>query len=616
MSYSNYQEKEYTKRFDLQVWRKVLRFAVPYKRQMIYLGLVLIAVAGLDTALPYMTMQAIDRFVVPQSLEGIEGFLLIYFLIVLVQAVNVWLFIAIAGKIDMGMCYDIRRKGFARLQELSFSYFDRTPVGWIMSRMTSDSERLSDTIAWGLVDMVWGLAMMLSISGIMLYLNWKLALLVLAVVPLLVWISGRFQVLILKSYREVRKTNSRITGAFNEGITGVKTTKTLVREEANLAEFRGLTGTMFQASFRAAVQSALYLPLVLVLGSIGAGLALSFGGNGVVGGTITYGLLVAFIAYTERFFEPVREVARIFAELQNAQASAERILTLLETEPEIIDRVEDVRLLPVPGFHDGILAGSTGGNGKQIRGQVEFLGVSFTYGNGRPVLSDLNLCVDAGETIALVGQTGGGKTTIVNLACRFYEPTAGVILIDGVDYTLRSQHWLQSNLGVVLQTPHLFSGTIRENIRYGRLEASDEAVEEAAWRVYAHKFIRNLPQVYDTQVGEGGGLLSTGQKQLISFARAILADPSIFIMDEATSSVDTETEMLVQKAIERILAGRTSFVIAHRLSTIRSADRILVIEGGGVVEMGNHEELIEMRGRYFDLHTRQFRTKRVVETLG
>jgi ATP-binding cassette subfamily B protein len=478
-----------------------------------------------------------------------------------------------------------------------------------MARMVSDTERLAETVAWGLVDMVWGVSMMSVIIGVMLYLNWWLALIVLSVVPALVWVSAFFQKRILKSYREVRRTNSRITGAFNEGIMGARTTKTLVREKANLRQFSGLSGKMYRSSFMAAVQSALYLPLVLLLGSVGAGLGIWFGGSGVIAGVVTYGTLVAFIAYVERFFEPVREVARIFAELQSAQAAAERIFDLLSTEPEIVDS-EAVRQLMASVSDD-----SPDSIFPEIEGAVTFEQIGFAYKDGTRVLTGFNLEVAPGETIALVGATGGGKSTIANLVCRFYEPSGGRVLIDGVDYRERSLHWLQSNLGVVLQTPQLFSGSIRDNIAYGRLDASDEEVEAAARLVRAWGFISAMEKGMDSPVGEGGGLLSTGQKQLISFARAVLANPRIFVMDEATSSVDTETEMLIQEALEHLLAGRTSFVIAHRLSTIRNADRILVVEDGCITEAGNHDVLMELKGRYFDLYTRRFERDRVDKIL-
>ncbi len=593
------EEQEYQKRFDWGLWRRLLRFLKPYRKYLAILGVTVTVLAGIDTIFPLMTKYAVDSFIVPGSLDGLWRFGLIYGILVVVQACVVWSFIAMAGKVDMGLCYDIRRKGFERLQELSFSYYDRTQVGWLMARMTSDISRLSDTIAWGVVDMVWGFTMMLAMAGVMFVLNWKLAVITLVVVPVLAIISLFFQKVILRNYRKVRKMNSRITGGFNEGIMGARTTKTLVREGENLREFGLLTHKMFSSSVRAAILSSLYLPIVLVLGSIGTALALWYGGNGVVMGVISYGTLLAFISYTVQFFEPVRELARIFAEFQSAQASAERTLSMIDTEPEIQD--DDT---VVASYGDMYHPKKDGWPG--MAGNITFEHVSFAYNGGEKVLWDFNLDVKAGETIALVGETGSGKSTIVNLACRFYEPTEGRILIDGVDYRKRSMLWLHSNLGYVLQTPHLFSGTVEENIRYGKLEATDEEIEKASKLVNAHGFIEKLENGYQTEVGEGGGRLSTGEKQLISFARAILANPRLFVLDEATSSIDTETERMIQDAIEKVLEGRTSFIIAHRLSTISSADRILVIKDGSVIEEGNHEELLEQGGYYYRLYTNQF----------
>ncbi|MBN1755326.1 ABC transporter ATP-binding protein [bacterium] len=603
-----FDEKEYIKKFDWGLWRRLLRFTKPYKKYIAVLVILMIGLAGIDVIFPLMTKYAIDHFIVPGTTLGVPRFALVYALLVVIQAFNVWFFISIAGKIDMGICYDIRKKGFHHLQELSLSYYDRTAVGWLMARMTSDASRLGDIIAWGLVDMVWGSVMMLGITVVMLFMNWKLALITFTVIPFLVVISLYFQRKILGSYRKVRKTNSRITGAFNEGIMGARTTKTLVRESENLAEFRELTGKMFNHSVKAAVFSSLYLPIVLTLGSIGTGLALWFGGKGAMMQVISYGTLVAFLSYTVQFFEPLREVARIFAELQNAQASAERIMSMIEELPEIKDSPE-----VISRFGDSLHPRKE--NWPSITGKIEFRKVFFTYSNGDNVLNDFNLLVNPGETIALVGETGSGKSTIVNLACRFYQPTEGQILIDGVDYRECSLHWLQSNLGYVLQSPHLFSGTIRDNIAYGRLEASEEEITKAARLVNAHNFIRTLEKGYDTQVGEGGGRLSTGEKQLISFARAILADPRIFVLDEATSSVDTESEMMIQAAIHEVLEGRTSFIIAHRLSTIREADRILVISRGKIIEEGSHNELLKNKGYYHRLYTKQFMEEQEVQLL-
>jgi len=576
-----------------------LRFAGNFKRHIIALGFVMILVAIIDAVFPMMNKIAIDRFIVPRSTEGLGGFLVIYGVLVVVQAANVFALISLAGRVEIGLVHDLRNVGFRRLQELSFSYYDRTPVGWIMARMTSDAQRLGDTVSWGLVDIAWGGAMMIAISAFMLSMNVTLGLVVLAVMPPLVLVSLYFQKKILRSNREVRKTNSKISGAYNEGIMGAKTTKALVQEERNLADFEKLTSRMRETSIRTAIFSGLYLPIVLTLGSIGTGLALWSGGSGVLAGTITYGTLVAFVGYTVQFFEPVRELARVITELQAAQASAERLMSLIESEPEIQDAQEVVER-----YGDSFMPRRE--NWEKAHGRVEFRNIGFRYKEGERVLENFNLVVEPGQTIALVGETGSGKSTIVNLACRFYEPTEGQILIDGRDYRERSILWHESHLGYVLQQPHLFSGSIKENIRYGRLSATDEEIEGAARLVNAHEFINRMEKRYDSEVGEGGNLLSTGQKQLISFARAIIADPVFFVFDEATSSVDTETEKLIQDAVQVVLTGRTSFIIAHRLSTIRRADRILVIEGGKVIEDGSHYELLEERGKYYRLYTNQF----------
>jgi ATP-binding cassette subfamily B protein len=602
------QEQEYSKRFDFNLWIRLLKYTVPYKKLMIGLGFVMICVAGIDVIFPLMTKYAIDHFAVTGTLNGLKYFAMGYAALAVVQAINVYFLISIAGKIDMGICYDIRRHGFKRLQELSFSYYDKTPVGWLMARMTSDTARLSDTIAWGLVDFVWGLTMMIGIACVMLVINWKLALLSLSVMPIVAILSIFFQEKMLKVYRKVRKTNSKITGSFNEGISGAKTTKTLVREEKNLDEFKVITKDMYSSSVQAAIFSAIYLPLVLTLGSIGTAIALWYGGKGVLLQTLSYGTLVLFIQYTIQFFEPVRELARIFAELQSAQASAERIFSMIETEPEIVD--SEAVIEKYGDSFSGIRE-----SWPHIEGNITFNNVSFSYKNGEKVLENFSLDVKAGETIALVGETGSGKSTIVNLACRFYEPTEGQVLIDGVDYTQMPIAWLQSNLGYVLQTPHLFSGTIKDNIKYGKLNATDNEIIKAAKMVNAHDFISKLENAYDNEVGEGGNRLSTGEKQLISFARAILANPRIFVLDEATSSIDTETEHIIQDAIQTVLEGRTSFIIAHRLSTIRSADRILVIRDGEVTEQGSHKQLMKQKGYYYRLYTNQFMEEQELQIL-
>lgn len=595
-----FQEEEYQKRIDINLWKRLFKYTGPYRREMSFMAVSLIGLGAVDAIYPLLMRYAVDHFILPGNTRGLGAFAAIYAVLAVIQTLNVFGFINFAGKIENGICYDVRKEGFHRLQELSLSYYDKTPVGWILARLTSDTTRLGETIAWGMVDILWGFAVMFIIAGTMAVLNLRLAAVVLSVVPVLAIISVYFQKRILELYRFVRKTNSRITGAFSEGILGARTTKTLGREEKNLEDYKILTGNMFSSSVKVAVISSVYLPIVMTLGSVGTGLALWLGGKGVTEGTISYGTLVAFISYTVQFFEPVRELARVFAEFQSAQASAERVMSLINTPPEISDSEAVAQQ-----YGDFFIPKKE--NWPAIEGRVSFKEVYFSYKDGEEVLVNFNLDVKPGETIALVGDTGSGKSTIVNLACRFYEPQSGQVLIDGADYRERSQLWLQSHLGYVLQSPHLFSGTIKDNIRYGRLEASEDEVIRAATLVNAHDFIMRLEDGYETQVGEGGGRLSTGEKQLISFARALLADPRILVLDEATSSIDTETEQKIQLAIREVLKGRTSFIVAHRLSTIRTAHRILVIDKGKILEEGNHRELMKRKGYYYELYTNQFR---------
>lgn len=593
------EEMDHNEKINFSFWKNFLIYAKPYKKYFLFLALVMIGVAIIDAIFPLMNKKAIDSFVVNKTTVGLNSFAIKYGILVLIQAINVWFFIAIAGKIEVKMAYSIRKIGFEKLQVLPLSYYDNKAVGWLMARMTSDINRLSETISWGLVDFVWGITMMLSITIVMFSLNTKLALITLSVIPPLAIISVYFQEKILMAYRKVRKINSRITGAFNEDISGAKTTKTLVREEKNLSEFTELTSEMKDSSIRAVCISSLYLPIVLLLGSIGTALALNFGGKAVILKAISYGTLVAFINYTIQFFEPIRELAAIFAELQSAQASAERVFSLINEDLEIEDTIEVIN--QYGDFFNPKIE-----NWPEIKGEVEFKNISFSYKDDEKILEDFNLHVSPGETIALVGETGSGKSTIVNLLCRFYEPNSGEILIDGVDYRKRPQVWLHENLGYVLQSPHLFSGTIMDNIKYGNLEANEFDIIRASKLVNAHDFIIKLENGYDTEVGEGGSLLSTGQKQLISFARAVLRDPRIFVLDEATSSIDTETEKIIQDTIQKVLKGRTSFIIAHRLSTISNADKILVIKKGKIIESGNHSELLSKKGYYYRLYTNQF----------
>ena len=609
----SFQEEDYTKRFDASLWIKLLKIAKPFHKNLWCIVLMMAVSAMIDVALPMMNAYAIDHFIAGHVSDGLVLFSALYVLLLGIQVGTIYGFIRQSGYVETGVCYLIRKLGFRKLQELPFSYYDRMPVGYLMSRLTNDTQRLGDTVGWSLVDLCWGAVFLVACSVQMFALNWRLSLVVLLVLPPLAVISWKFQKGILNAYRQVRKRNSQITAGFNEGINGAKTTKTLVRENMNVEEFNEVAGQMRDASVRAATLSALFLPIVVSLGSLATAYVLWQGGNEVLASAVaetgmTIGTLQVFVNYTVQFFQPVRDIARIFAEMQSSQAAAERVISLLETEPDIVDTPE-VEAAFGDNFHP------KKENWPELIGDIDFEDVTFRYKDGEKVLEHFNLHVEHGQTVALVGETGSGKSTIVNLICRFYEPTEGRILIDGADYRTRSQLWLQSNLGYVLQSPHLFSGTVADNIRYGRPDATDEEVRRAARMVGAEEFILKMQDGFNAKVGEGGNRLSTGQKQLISFARAILTNPSIFVLDEATSSVDTETEQLIQQAIQTVLSGRTSFIIAHRLSTIRSADRILVIHDGKIIEDGTHRQLIARQGYYYQLYTNQFQEEQGMDIL-
>ena len=474
------------------------------------------------------------------------------------------------------------------------------PVGYLLSRVMSDTSRIASMVAWNLTDILWAMFYVLGTFAAMLLLNWKLALVVIVIVPVIAVLTGYFQNRILHWNRRVRKLNSRITGAFNEGITGAKTSKTLGIEEQNTASFRALTKEMHDCGIRAARLNAVYIPLVLFCSTAAVAIVLLRGGYMVQEQVLQIATLSAFTTYAVGIFEPIQMTAANIAEFISLQASIERVTGLLDEKPQIADTPEVIARYG-DAFHP------KRENWEPLRGDIEFRDVTFRYPDGgEDVLSHFSLKIPAGTTVAIVGETGAGKSTLVNLACRFFEPTSGQILIDGRDYRERSQLWLHSNIGYVLQNPHLFSGTIRENIRYGRLDATDAEVEAAARTVSADQVAAKLEKGWDSDVGEGGDRLSTGEKQLISFARAVLADPRIFVLDEATSSIDTQTEQLIQNAIDHLLRDRTSFLIAHRLSTIRKADLILVVRDGRIVEQGRHLELLQKGGYYHDLYTRQF----------
>ena len=613
MSQQSEQEEDvFTGKIDFALWRRILKFAVPYKRQIITLICLAATVAGCDVMLPLLTGKIIDAVKRQDDAAQFWKYGVAYFSTFLVLASCVFGFIMVCGKITVGTSADIRAAAFDKLQKLPFAYYDKRAVGWLMARLTSDCNNLSRVMAWGLLDVTWGTLVVTSITTTMFILNWRLALIVSVIVPILMLTAKFFQTRLLLTQRQLKKTSSLITGSYNEAINGVRTTKSLVREEENLAEFDALVTRYQQQALRNALYSAIFIPAVGSICSIGIALALWYGGHEllyVAGTTLTIGTLVTFLQYAGNIQGPAQELANTLTMVQGAQASAERVQGLLDEPITIQDSpavIEKMRASSAIAALEGDPRDRAVDGHRERIGSIEFRNVSFAYLPGQPVLSDFNLKVNEGDTIALVGATGGGKSTIVSLLCRFYEPTEGEILFDGVDYRERSLDWLQSNLGIVLQQPHLFSGTIRENIRYGRLTATDDEVAEAARLTNAATFIESFKTVYDTPVGEGGNQLSTGQKQLVALARAVVAQPQIFVMDEATSSVDTQTERDIQAAVEQIMQNRISFVIAHRLSTIRNADQILVIDGGKVIESGSHHDLICLKGRYYELYTNQF----------
>jgi ATP-binding cassette subfamily B protein len=609
------QEDVFSDKLDLSLWARVFRHTLPYKHLVVRLAISAVVIAIADASFALVTRWAVDDVVKAGNVVNLAPHIAVYAFLLISLVISVWVFINSAGGLSNNMSHDIREECFKRIQELEFAYFDHRPTGWLISRLTSDCDKLARIIAWGSLDLVWAVCLVVMIAIILIVLHPLLGLLVLSVVPPLIFVSAIFQKKLLLSSRDTRKFNSMITASFAEALQGLRTTKTLVREQDNLHEFQGISSQMYGVSIQNALQSAVYIPIVLTLGSLAAGIALWRGGAGVIDGSLTLGTLVAFIFYAGQFFNPINQIAQVLVQMQGAQAAGERVLSLLATVPGISDSEEVAAKLKTWDKPDHPADLAPDGHPAGIA-TLEFRHVDFAYTDGEPVLKDFNLTVQAGQTIALVGASGGGKSTIVNLAARFYEPTGGSILVNGHDLRDRGLAWYQSNLGIVLQGPHLFSGSVRENIRYGRLDATDEEIEQAARSVNADGFIRALEEGYDTDVGEGGNRLSTGQKQLVSFARALLANPRIFIMDEATSSIDTETEQLIQQGLKAIFQGRISFVIAHRLSTIRTADRILVIEKGHILESGTHQELLAKKGHYHALYTHQFQQEREASLFG
>ncbi|MHB8928236.1 MAG: ABC transporter ATP-binding protein [Bacillota bacterium] len=588
------------KQLDSSVLFRLWKYIAPYRMYLISaVGLMLLA-SGTGLLGPYLMKVAIDGYVDNETLTAAQRFFglnrvaLIYLVIYVVNwLVTYWqtYIVSLAGQ---NIIYNLRRDLFNHIQTLTLRFFDGIEAGRLMSRVTNDIEALNQLLSSGLVSLINDFFTILGIMAIMLVLNWRLALITFTVLPVMVFVSFYFQNRMRTAYHRVRRRIADVNANLQESISGMKVTQSFTREDINLQRFDSTNQDNLQANLQAAALTSVFFPLVELIGQVATVIVLFAGGliiidaikAGLGQGTLTIGVLVAFIGYVTRFFMPIRDLSQIYNMFQSAIVSTERVFEIMDNVPEVRDRPGAIPLPP-------------------IKGEVRYEDVTFGYDPGRPVLRDVSLVCHPGENIALVGPTGAGKSTVVNLLARFYDPDEGRVVVDGHDLRSVTMASLRSQLGVVLQDTFIFSGTVRDNIRYGRLDATDDEVVEAAKTVNAHDFVMNLPEDYDTQVHERGAKLSTGQRQLIAFARALIADPKILILDEATSSVDAYTELLIQRALEKLLKGRTAFIIAHRLSTIRNADRIYVIDEGRVVEHGTHKELLEKGGRYRGLYEKQ-----------
>ncbi|MBQ9048672.1 MAG: ABC transporter ATP-binding protein [Solobacterium sp.] len=579
---------------------KIIPYAKPYFKTLIFMIILGIISSLIDSVYPLFNRYAINHFIAEGTLDTLPLFIVSYLAVLIFQTIDNFVTTYYCGKIEMGVDRDLRNASFNHLQTLSFSYFNQNNVGYIHARVMSDTGRIGELVAWRMMDIVWNGSYIISVLAVMLSINARLAMYVLILVPIAVAIISYFQKHLVTLNRRIREINSTITGNFNEGITGARTIKTLVVEDTINRDFEEDTEDMRKTSVHAMHYSALFTAAVTMMSSMALAMVLWQGGIITIEGVIEIGTLSVFMSYALNMLEPIQMIIGTISALISIQVNIERFTRLMNTESDVADAPEVVEKYG-DAFHP------KKENWEELHGDVEFRDVSFKYPDGNEmVLEHFNLNVPHGTNVAIVGETGAGKSTLVNLVCRFYEPTEGQVLIDGRDARERSQLWLHSNIGYVLQTPHLFSGTVRENLRYGRPDASDEEIMRALKLVSADFVLDKMDNGLDSQVGEGGDLLSTGEKQLLSFARAILADPKILVLDEATSSIDTMTEKAIQDAIKVVIKGRTSFVIAHRLSTIVDADVILVVRDGKIVERGRHRELMKQKGYYYSLYTRQF----------
>lgn len=579
---------------------KILPFIKKYRG--IITGMIIMGITAslIDSIYPLFIQYALNHFVALKTLDTMGWFILLFLGILIFQVIINFISVYWAGKVEMSVDRDLRSASFNYLQELSFAYFNQNNVGYIHARVMSDTSKIGELVAWRMMDIVWNGSYLIFILINMLLINAHLALYILALVPIAFVVVALFQKKLVGFNRKIREINSKITGNFNEGITGAKSIKTLVVEDKINEDFQKDTTEMQNISVRSTRYSAAFSSLVTMMGAVALAIVLWQGGQITLQGVMLIGTLSVFMNYAINMLEPIQSIITTISALIAIQVNIERYTKLLETKSDVADTKEVIAKYG-DTFHP------KKENWEPIEGNIEFKDVSFQYPDGNEmVLENFNLKVPQGTNVAIVGETGAGKSTLVNLVCRFFEPTKGQVLIDGKDARERSQLWLHSNIGYVLQTPHLFSGSVRDNLKYGNPDATDEQIWQALKLVNAETVVNKMDHDLDSEVGEGGDLLSTGEKQLLSFARAILADPRILVLDEATASIDTLTEKVIQDAIFTVIQGRTSFVIAHRLSTIVDADVILVVQNGKIIERGQHDELMKQRGHYYELYTRQY----------
>ena len=575
------------KAYDPQIARRLFGFVVPYRRQALAgAGLILISTAA-DLLIPTLFSRVIDEVAGAQRLSVINLLGIAFLVTLVVRFFATWGEFYIISWLGNRIVLDLRNRMFRHLQTLSVSYIDRRGVGSLMSRIQNDVGGINEFFNDGVAGVISSITILAGIVIIMLITNWRLALLSFLVLPVMGVFMGFWRKHAVSTYRDTRRTIAIVNGDLAESIAGVRVSQAFNRQRQNIANFTQLNQNNLDTNLRASRLSALLLPVVSIIGAVATAMIIMVGGRLVFNESLTIGELVLFIALIDRFFEPIRDLSQQYNLLQSAMASGERIFEVLDVEPDVEDKPNAIPLPP-------------------ITGEVEYKNVSFGYGETQ-VLFDINLHAAPGQTIALVGETGAGKSSIINLLLRFADVWSGSITIDGYDLRDVTQRSLRSQLGIVLQDTFLFGGTVRDNIAFARPDATLEEITQAAKDVGAHDFIMELSDGYDTEIQERGVLLSVGQRQLISFARALLADPRILILDEATSYVDTKTERVIQQALRRLLRGRTSFVIAHRLSTIREADKVVVLEHGRILEQGTHDELMALEGAYYNLYSMQWR---------